>query len=122
MPDRFYALQKNGILPAALRSPLNNRPVFDTALIEQCLGIVRTRVGANGTPYVPNRRKATPSRETQKKSSGRHQGLIESLASLGLTATPAQVEEAMGRLPEGGAGLGEPELIRQVFLELRKKG
>jgi hypothetical protein len=31
------------------------------------------------------------------------------------------VDEAMGRLPEGGAGLGEPELIRQVFLELRKK-
>ena len=120
--NRFYALQKNGIFPAALRSPINNRPVFDTALVEQCLGIVRTRVGANGTPYVPNRKKATPSRETQKKSSGRHQGLIEALASLGLTATPTEVEEAIGRLPEGGAGMNEPELIRQAFLELRKKG
>ena len=119
--NRFDALHKNGIFPAALRSPLNNRPVFDTALVEQCLGIVRTRVGANGTPSVPNRRKATPSRETQKKSSGRHQGLIEALASLGLTTTPAQVEEAMGRLPEGGAEMDEPELIRRVFLELRKQ-
>jgi hypothetical protein len=32
------------------------------------------------------------------------------------------VEEALGRLPGGGAGLEEPEVIRQVFLELRKKG
>ena len=119
--NRFYALQKNGIFPAALRSPLNNRPVFDTALVEQCLGIVRTRVGANGNPYVPNRKKAAPSQEPRRKPSGRHQGLIEALASLGLTATPAQVDEAMAKLPEGGAGLEEPELIRQVFLELRKQ-
>jgi hypothetical protein len=119
--NRFYALQKNGIFPAALRSPLNNRPVFDTALVEQCLGIVRSRVGANGAPYVPNRKKATPSREPQRKPSGLHQGLIEALASLGLTATPAQVEEAMKSLPDGGARLEESQLIRQVFLALRKK-
>lgn len=120
--NRFYALQKNGIFPAALRSPLNNRPVFDTALVEQCLGIVRSRIGANGAPYVPNRKKATPNREPRRKPSGRHQGLIEALASLGLTATSAQVEEAIGQLPEGGEGMEEAELIRQLFLQLRKKG
>jgi hypothetical protein len=119
--NRFYALQKAGIFPAPLRSPLNNRPVFDSALIEQCLGIVRTRVGANGTPYVPNRKKAAPIRESRRKPAERHQGLIEALASLGLTATPVEVEEAIGQLPEGGAGLEEPELIRQVFLQMRKK-
>jgi hypothetical protein len=119
--NRFYALQKAGIFPAAMRSPLNNRPVFDSALVEQCLGIVRNRVGANGVPYVPNR-KARPARQqSTKKPAGRHQGLIEALASLGLTATPAQVEEALGTLPEGGAGMEEPELIRQVFLVLRKQ-
>jgi predicted DNA-binding transcriptional regulator AlpA len=119
--NRFYALQKAGIFPAAMRSSLNGRPVFDSALIEQCLGIVRNRVGANGVPYVPNR-KARPARQpSTKKPAGRHQGLIEALGSLGLTATPAEVDEAIGRLPEGGAGLEEPELIRQVFLELRKK-
>jgi hypothetical protein len=119
--NRFYALQKAGIFPAAMRSSLNGRPVFDSALVEQCLGIVRNRVGANGVPYVPNR-KARPARQpSAKKPAGRHQGLIEALASLGLTATPAEVDEAMGKLPDGGAGLEEPELIRQVFLELRKK-
>ena len=119
--NRFYALQKAGIFPAPLRNPSNNRPVFDSALIEQCLGIVRNRIGANGAPYVPNRKKVTPTRESRRKSAGLHQGLIEALASLGLSATPAQVDEAMGQLPEGGAGMEEPELIRQVFLQLRKK-
>ena len=60
--------------------------------------------------------------ESRKKPSGRHQGLIEPLGSLGLTATAAQVEEAVGTLREGRAGLAEPEVIRKVFLELRKKG
>ena len=119
--NRFYALQKAGIFPAAIRSPHNNRPVFDSALIEQCLGIVRNRIGANGAPYVPNRKKAAPSREARRKAAGRHQGLIEALASLGLTPTPAQVDEAMGQLPEGGEGIEEAELIRQLFLQLRKK-
>ena len=30
--------KKAGIFPPAMRSPLNNRPVFDSALVEQCLG------------------------------------------------------------------------------------
>ena len=119
--NRFYALQKAGIFPAPLRNPSNNRPVFDSALIEQCLGIVRNRIGANGAPYVPNRKKPSPSRESRRKAAGRHQGLIEALASLGLTATATQVDEAMAQLPEGGAGMEEPELIRQLFLQLRKK-
>jgi hypothetical protein len=72
-------------------------------LVEQCLGIVRNRVGANGVPYVPNRKRAAATPDSRKKPSGRHQGLIEALASLGLTATAAQVEEVLGRLPEGGS-------------------
>ena len=82
---------------------------------------MRNRIGANGSPYVPNRKKVTPSREPRRKNAGLHQGLIEALASLGLSATPAQVDEAMGQLPEGGAGMEEPEVIRHVFLQLRKK-
>ena len=119
--NRFYALQKAGIFPAPLRNPLNNRPVFDSALIEQCLGILRNRIGANGAPYVPNRKSANTPRESRRKPAGRHKSLIEALASLGLSATATQVDEALGRLPEGGAGMEEPELIRRVFLELRKK-
>jgi hypothetical protein len=119
--NRFYALQKAGIFPAPLRSPLNNRPVFDSALVEQCLGIVRNRVGANGAPWVPNRKSQASKREPRPKASSKHGGLIEALASLGITATASQVDEALTKLPEGGAGLEEPELIRRVFLQLRKQ-
>lgn len=104
-----------------MQSALSNRSVFDTALVEQCLGIVRNRAAANGIPYVPNRKKATSSRESRKQPAGRHQGLIEALASLGITATPAQVDEALKSLPDGGSGLEESQLIRQVFLVIRKK-
>jgi hypothetical protein len=58
--NRFYALQKAGIFPAPLRSPLNNRPVFDSALVEQCLGIVRNRVGAIGFPTCRTARAGPP--------------------------------------------------------------
>jgi hypothetical protein len=57
----------------------------------------------------------------KKAPTARHQGLIESLSSLGLTATAAQVDEALKRLPDEGRGLEEPELIRRLFLELRKQ-
>jgi hypothetical protein len=120
--NRFYALQKAGIFPPSMRSPLNNRPVFDTALVEQCLGIVRSRVGANGAPWVPNRKNPVVKRSAGKEPKGRHQELLDALASLGLTATTAQVDEALKRLPEAGAGMEEPERIRRVFLELRKQG
>jgi len=119
--NRFYALQKAGIFPACLRNPLNNRPVFDSALVEQCLGIVRHRVGANGAPWVPNRKNPVVKRAPQKAPGDRHRGLIESLSSLGLTATAAQVDQTLAKLPDEGRGLEEPELIRRVFLELRKQ-
>ena len=120
--NRFYALQKAGVFPPAMRSPLNNRPVFDSALVEQCLGIVRHRIGANGAPWVPNRKSPAVKRAPRKAPGDRHRGLIDSLASLGLTATAAQIDDALAKLPDQGAGLEEPELIRQVFLQLRKQG
>ena len=119
--NRFYALQKAGIFPAALRSPLNNRPVFDSTLVEQCLGIVRHRVGANGAPWVPNRKSPAVKRQARPTSAGQHQGMLESLASLGLQVNASQVQEALKLLPDEGRGLEEPELIRRVFLELRKQ-
>jgi hypothetical protein len=78
------------------------------------LEIVRNQIGANGAPYVSNRTKATSNREPRRKAAGLHQGLAEALASLGLSATPAQGDEATGQLPEGGAGMEEPEIMRQL--------
>lgn len=119
--NRFYALQKAGIFPPSARNPLNNRPVFDSQLVEQCLGIVRTRVGANGQPFVRNRKNPVVSAATRSPASSGHKDLITALSSLGLTSNASQVEEAKKRLPDEGQGLEEPELIRRLFLELRKQ-
>jgi len=48
----------------------------------------------------------------------RIENIVESLASLGLAATNEQVERTSKELP---ADLPEPELIRQLFLMLRKQ-
>jgi hypothetical protein len=119
--NRFYSLQKAGIFPAALRSPLNNRPVFDSALVEQCLGIVRHRVGANGAPWVPNRKNPVVSTTIRSPASSRHKDLITALMSLGLTVTAGQIDEGVKKLPDSGQGMDEAELIRRLFLELRKQ-
>ena len=120
--SRFYALQKSGIFPEAMRNPSNNRPVFDQELVRQCLGIVKTRVGANGQPATFNRKtkRTQARRQIASPSTPQHSELIESLASLGMSTTPAKVDEALKSLPDKGCGLDHPELVRQLFLQLRK--
>lgn len=120
--SRFYTLQKRGIFPAAIRSPSNNRPVFDQELVRQCLGIVKTRVGANGQPVTFNRKtKRTQTPGTPASTaSPKHSELIDALASLGLSTNAAKVDDALKSLPNQGSDLEHPELVRQVFLQLRK--
>jgi hypothetical protein len=45
--------------------------------------------------------------------------MISALASLGVAATAEEIERTSKDLPPG---LSEPELIRQLFLALRKQG
>ena len=115
----FYKFQKQGVFPPALRTQ-SNRPVFDQNLIEECLQIVRTRVGKNGLPVIFSVRKKRDSETIQKRQGnnpGKHDEMISALQSLGLTATQQQVEEAIKELP---ADLPTPELLRGVFLQIRK--
>jgi len=115
----FYKFQKQGVFPAPLRTQ-SNRPVFDQNLIDECQQIVRTRVGKNGLPVIFSVRKKKGSETIQKRQGnnpGKHDEMIGALASLGLTATPQQVEEAIKELP---VDLPTPELIRRVFLQIRK--
>ena len=57
-------------------------------------------------PYVPNRKQATATPESSKKPSGRHQRLIEALASLRLTATAAQGGGGAGKIVRVRGGVG----------------
>ena len=113
--SRFYKLLHAGSFPEPLRNPANGRPYFNTAMMTECQEIVRSRVGKNGLPVSFNRKPG----ETKPKASKsrRHEDLIAALASLGVQATPAQIDVAMTTVPEG---LGEPELIKALFLALKK--
>jgi predicted DNA-binding transcriptional regulator AlpA len=117
--SRFYALQKKGIFPAPQRA--GNRPVFDQSLSQQCVEIVRSRVGLNGEPVLFNRKAVEqPSRTRPDSAKRKHDEMISALQSLGVTATAEQVAAALKTLPHEGAGMEEPAKIRAVFLHLRK--
>lgn len=116
---RLYDLIRDGILPEPMRNPSNNRPVFNAELTEACRQVIKTRVGINGQPYTPNRRRKTGSGSTGQPS--RRDLLIASLSGLGLNATPRQVDDVLKTLPDAGRRLEEGDLVKQVFLRLRQK-
>ena len=119
---RYYTLQRRGIFPAPQRTS-SNRPVFDQTLTQQCVEVVRSRVGINGEPILFNRKPVQePSKKRATPVKGKHEDLIAALGSLGLSVTAEQVTAAIASLPDGGADMDEPRLIRAVFLYLKKQG
>jgi hypothetical protein len=52
---------------------------------------------------------------------GKHDDLIASLGSLGLSPTVEQVTAALATLPNNGSDMDEPALIKAVFLHLKKQ-
>lgn len=116
--SRLYSLIRVGILPAPMRNPSNNRPVFSAELTEACRQVFKTHIGVNGQPYTPNRKRGTVNGTAPKR--GRHESLIASLSALGLTATAKQVDDAVKSLPDAGKGIEEEELVKRVFLILHQ--
>ncbi len=118
---RYYQLQQKGVFPAPQRA--GNRPVFDNNLAQQCVEVVRTRVGINGEPVLFNaKRKQEPVQKRPVSVKGKHDDLIATLASLGLTVTKEQVALAVHSLPNNGADLDEAALVKAVFLILKRQG
>jgi predicted DNA-binding transcriptional regulator AlpA len=117
----FYKHQRHGVFPEPMRTA-GGRLVFDQSLIEACQQVVLTRTGINGEPVIfrtRQRGKAQASKTAAPPAGIRVDHLVESLASLGLAATPQQVDRATLQLL---ADLAEPELIRRLFLLLRQQG
>lgn len=118
---RFYTLQKRGFFPPPQRTS-SNRPVFDQEQVQKCVEVVRSRVGINGEPILFNAKRKQESVQKRPVSvKGKHNDLIAALGSLGLSVTAAQVAAAIATLPDGGADLDEPALIKAVFLHLKKQ-
>ena len=112
---RLYGLIRAGILPAPIRNPANNRGFWTSELTEVCRQVLQTRVGVNGQPYTPNKKRKRGGATTDERRG--YESLIASLSALGLSVTTEQVETVVKTLPDG---LEEKEVIKQVFLRLRR--
>jgi hypothetical protein len=119
---RFYQLVRGGVFPPPVYR--SGRPVYTAELQEVCLGVRKSHRGINGEPVLfyakrrPSRPATTPAPRNKDVTA-----LVESLNALGLaTATAAQVEKATKELfPKGTGGLDQGEVLKRVFLHLRKQ-
>jgi hypothetical protein len=123
---RFYQLQKAGFFPKPERDAESGRPFYTEKLQQVCLDVRSRNLGVNGKtivfysrrpPLAPARPRKAPNRQAQ------HADLINSLQALGLTSvTPAQMTAAVKELyPRGTSGVDEAEVVRSVFLQLRRQ-
>lgn len=121
--SRFHALVREGIFPRAVQPGEGKRPYYTQELIQQCLDIRRTGIGQNGRVVLFNRRtgkKADRKRPAAQPPTAEHPELVESLRSLGLTATGQAVAAAVQVVFPGGIeGVDQGEVVRKVFLHLQ---
>ncbi len=125
---RFYQLVRAGVFPAPVYE--KGRPVYNEELQQVCLEIRRQNRGANGETVLFYARRlprpaAKPKGQAKKPitKSKDVSGLLDRLNALGLTtATAAQVEQVAKELfPLGTGGTKQGEVLRAVFLELRRR-
>lgn len=129
-PARFYQLMRAGVFPLPVYDLKTRRPHFTQEQQEICLEVRRRNCGINGKPVLFYARRVdlgAPTRRSRASSSTQqerpHAELVEALKSLGLTsATPVSVDAAIKELfPNGPSGLAQGEMIRAVFLHLRRQ-
>lgn len=132
-PARFYQLMAAGVFPMPVYDIHTRRPFYTEDQQRQCLEVRRRNCGINGQPicFYARRVGATPPaprpRAARQPSAPRgkaeHAGLVEALRSLGLANVTAPMVTAALKVvfPKGVAKTPEPEVIRAVFLHLKRQ-
>lgn len=128
---RFYQLVRAGTFPQPERDPVSGRPCYTQEQQIVVLEVRRRNRGIDDKPVLFYARRrdlgtgrakpaAKPKVEAKK---GDVTALIDGLNALGMTtATAAQVEKITQELyPEGTAGLDRGQVLRAVFLEIRRR-
>ena len=125
--SRFHTLVRQGVFPKPVQMEPSKRPYYTADLAQRCLEIRSTGIGQNGKIVLFNR--PATKRAARKRAAkppapaehAEHAELVDALRSLGLVATVEAVSAAMQALyPAGTAGLAQGEVIRRLFLHLRK--
>jgi predicted DNA-binding transcriptional regulator AlpA len=123
--SRFHTLVREGIFPPAVQPGEGKRPYYTQELIQQCLDIRRSGIGANGEVVLFNRRttkKADRKRPAGQQPTPEHPELVESLRALKLHVTGEAVAAAVQAVFPGGVeGVEQVEVVRKVFLHLQAR-
>jgi len=126
--QRFGQLVKAGVFPQPLRDSSTDRPYYDEALQTVCLEVRKRNCGINGKVvlfYSRRQGQAPAPKERPAKLAPTEQtaDILEGVKSLGLVqATASQVAEVVRELfPEGIGNQDLAEVIRAVFIRLRRK-
>jgi hypothetical protein len=121
--QRFAQLVKAGAFPAPLYDVATRRPFYPEEMQQVCLEVRRRNFGVNAKAVLfYSRRSPTPPPKAKTKQDG-HPDIVEGVKALGLTTVLAsQVAEAIKELyPSGSDKTDQSEVIRMVFLHLRRK-
>ncbi len=128
--QRFAQLQGT-TFPWPLYDVVTRRPFYPEDLQKVCLEVRRRNWGIDGRPvlfYAPRLATAssTTVREPRKDAIKKNKNvaaLVDGLNALGLTtATAAQVASITKELfPNGTAGIDQGEVLRAVFLAIRRQ-
>lgn len=127
---RFYQLQKAGIFPPPERDAETGRPFYSEEQQKVILEVRRRNCGVNGKPILFYARRVPlpptsprPRKAATTKPTNEYADLIAMVNELGEARwTPAQVTSAINEVyPHGTAGVDQSEVVRAVFLHLRRK-
>ena len=125
---RFYQLVRTGTFPVADQDTMTQRPFFTEEKQRQILEARRRNCGVNGKAILfYSRRRDFGSVKVQRPAkpqtkSNQFTELLDGLNALGVNATVAQVEPMLKDLfPQGTDGMDQGELIRAVFLSIRRQ-
>ena len=135
---RFYELIKSGVMPPPCFDLRNRRPLYPTEVQQVCLAIRRTNTALDGGYVIFNNRSGRVPRPDRVVGTRRNPAsvestalatppdsqlteLVESVRSLGITASDTQIKAAIttcypNGLPDGGFDVA----VRTVFRQLRK--
>jgi len=124
--SRFYQL-----IGTAFPKPSRDdrgRPFYDAEQQQVCMEVRRRNYGIDGRPilfYAPRHSAPVARRKPQRKKapSIRYTKIVEGVRALGLTmVTAVQVEAVIKRLfPDDTDGVDPGEVIRQVFLSIKRQ-